>query len=220
METGIFQELKDLIIQADRDQALNKVASAVEAGVDPTLLVTEGLGAAMTELGRLWDEGATFLPEVLASAELFKECMAVIEPYQLARGTKTEPLGRVVMGTVHGDLHDLGKNIVTIMLRTAGFEVIDLGKNVPIETFVRQVEELKPDIVGLSALLTTTLIKQKETIQALREAGVRQRVMVMIGGAPATEAWAGEIGADAYAANAPDAVERAKRLVSTLKGGQ
>jgi 5-methyltetrahydrofolate--homocysteine methyltransferase len=165
----------------------------------------------MLDLGAMWKRGDAFLPEVVAAAEIFTMCNALVEPVLLAKSDRQ--LGtRVLVATVKGDMHDLGKNMVISMLKVAGFDVIDLGKDVSAEEVVAAVREHKPDVVGLSALLTTTLPQQKVVIDELVKAGLRDQVKLMVGGAPATEEWASAIGADAYAQHAPDAVRVAQEL--------
>lgn len=197
---------------ADEDEALAATRELLSAGSDPQAILETGLAAAMLELGRRWNRGEAFLPEVVAAADIFKQCSELIEPALLAKGQK-KASHLVIIGTVEGDLHDLGKNIVAAMLRTAGFEVRDLGRDVSAAKFVAAVSELKPKIVGLSALLTTTMMGQKTVVEALQQAGVRSQVKVLVGGAPVTAEWAAEIGADAYAPNAPQAVETALNLI-------
>ncbi len=204
--------LREAVLVADEDEALEATRELLGAGSDPQAILETGLAAAMLELGRRWNRGEAFLPEVVAAADIFKQCSELIEPALLAKGEKKA--GHVVViGTVEGDLHDLGKNIVAAMMRTAGFDVRDLGRDVSAAKFVEAVSELRPRIVGLSALLTTTMMGQKAVIDALKEAGVRSQVKVIIGGAPVTSDWAAEIGADAYAPNAPQAVETALNLI-------
>jgi len=172
----------------------------------------------MLELGARWNRGEVFLPEVVAAAELFKKCSELVEPALLASGQKQEG-HRVVMATVKGDLHDLGKNMVGAMMKTAGFEVHDLGKDIPTAAIVEAVRERQPAIVGLSALLTTTVPEQRGVIVALEEAGLRGKVKVMVGGAPVTQEWASEIGADGFAPSAPEAVRVALELLTGVPSG-
>ena len=203
--------LREALYALDGQTATAISTELIEAGVEPQRVLQEGLAEAMLEIGRRWNAGEVFLPEVVAAAEIFKRCQAIVEPALLAAGGRT--LGhRVVMATVKGDLHDLGKNMVGAMMKTAGFEVHDLGKDVPAERIVEAVRELEPTIVGLSALLTTTVPEQRGVIQALEEARLRRAVKVMVGGAPVTEDWARHIGADGYAPNAPEAVRVALDL--------
>jgi len=205
-------QLREALLEADEDAALEATRSLLDAGADPLEILETGLAAAMTELGRRWNRGEAFLPEVVAAADIFGQCSNLVEPLLAARGERKA--GRLmVIGTVAGDLHDLGKNIVAAMLRTAGFEVHDLGRDVPAAKFVETVRELQPAVLGLSALLTTTMEEQRNVIDALQAADLRSGVRVMVGGAPVTAEWADEIGADTYAPNAPQAVEAALRLV-------
>ncbi len=212
-------ELREALLGADEETALRATRALLEAGTEPVTVLEKGLAAAMVDLGQRWNRGEAFLPEVIAAADIFKLCSDLVEPALLARGQKKAG-HLVVVGTVEGDLHDLGKNIVAAMLRTAGFEVLDLGRDVPATTFVATVAERKPLIMGLSALLTTTMLEQKAVIAALEAAGVRRLVRVIVGGAPVTAQWAAEIGADGYAANAPQAVELAQRLAVEAGPGE
>jgi methylmalonyl-CoA mutase cobalamin-binding domain/chain len=180
----------------------------MEGGADPVVVPQDGMASAMFELGAMWSRGEVFLPEVVASATLFKLCNEIVEPVLLERGEKKAG-ARVILATVKGDLHDLGKNMVGAMLKTAGFEVIDLGKDTPTDKIVNAVKEYEPQIVGLSALLTTTVPQQKVVIEALKAEGLFDKVKVMVGGAPVTQEWADEAGADGYAPDAPEAVQRA-----------
>lgn len=209
-----LEALREALYALDGQTATAISTELVEAGMEPQRILQEGLAEAMLEIGRRWNAGEVFLPEVVAAAEIFKQCQAIVEPALLASGGQT--LGhRVVMATVKGDLHDLGKNMVGAMMKTAGFEVHDLGKDVPAERIVEAVRELEPTIVGLSALLTTTVPEQRGVIQALEDAGLRRAVKVMVGGAPVTEDWAKQIGADGYAPNAPEAVRVALELAGS-----
>jgi 5-methyltetrahydrofolate--homocysteine methyltransferase len=165
----------------------------------------------MTQLGRLFDEGDCFVPELLMAARANKAVFEILRPLLSRTGVK--PVGRVVLGTVKGDMHDIGKNLVAALLEGGGFEVIDLGVDVPAGRFVAAVEERQPQLLGLSALLTTTLPGMKATLEALSSAGLRERVKVMIGGAPVTESHAQAIGADGYADNAASAVDLARHLI-------
>ena len=206
--------LKRGLIVADLDAATGAAQRLVDSGHDPRSILEDGMAVAMFDLGEMWKRGEVFLPEVVASAEVFKRCNAIVEPALLAqRGDDdTERAALVVMATVKGDLHDLGKNMVGAMLRTSGFEVHDLGKNVNADVIVETIREMRPTIVGLSALLTTTVPYQEVVIKTLVKEGLRDQVKVMVGGAPVTPEWAEKIGADGYANNAPEAVEIARKL--------
>ncbi len=213
MDDGLSR-LREALLAADEEAALAAARWLLDAGVEPTAILEHSLSRGMTELGERWNKGEAFLPEVVAAADIFKRCSELIEPALAARGQKNQgPV--VLLGTVKGDLHDLGKNIVAALLRTGGFEVKDLGRDVPAEAFVAAVRETKPTILGLSALLTTTMTEQRTVIEALEKADLRTSVRVMVGGAPVTPEWAARIGADAYASNAPEAVETALGLVMT-----
>jgi methanogenic corrinoid protein MtbC1 len=206
-----LETLKAALIAADRDLALAATTRMIDGGVDPTTVLEEGMAVAMFDLGEMWKRGEVFLPEVVASAEVFKQCNAIVEPALLAsRDPDAEANALVILATVKGDLHDLGKNMVGAMLRTSGFDVMDLGKDVNAETIMAAIREHAPKIVGLSALLTTTVPYQETVIKKLVAEGLRDEVKV--GGAPVTPEWADKIGADGYANNAPEAVEIAKKL--------
>jgi corrinoid protein of di/trimethylamine methyltransferase len=210
--------LKQALIAADMDLGLAAVQRLVDAGADPKWILEAGMAVAMFDLGEMWKRGEVFLPEVVASAEVFKRCNAIVEPVLLAQKDPGEEANALVLlATVKGDLHDLGKNMVGAMLRTSGFDVHDLGKDVSADRIIEAIEELRPTIVGLSALLTTTVPYQETVIRKLESAGVRDRVAIMVGGAPVTPEWADKIGADGYANNAPEAVEIAKKLVATVR---
>ncbi|HZP89929.1 MAG TPA: cobalamin-dependent protein [Actinomycetota bacterium] len=207
-----IEALADALLALDEPGAIAVTRELIEAGADPQVVLQRGLADTMLEVGRRWNAGELFLPEVVAAAEIFRLCNEIVEPALIAAGGRT--LGhRVVMATVKGDLHDLGKNMVGAMMKTAGFEVHDLGKDVPAERIVEAVRELEPSIVGLSSLLTTTVPEQRGVLTALEEAGLRRSVKVMVGGAPVTEEWARQIGADGFAPNAPEAVRVALALV-------
>jgi corrinoid protein of di/trimethylamine methyltransferase len=207
-----LEELRGALITAKRDVAVSAATRLVEAGVDPRVILESGMAQAMFTLGEMWKRGEVFLPEVVASAEVFKQCNAIVEPALLASRQEADARQVVVLATVKGDLHDLGKNMVGAMLRTSGFEVHDLGKDVPADRIIATVRDMSPAIVGLSALLTTTVPYQETVIKALAREGLRDRVKVMVGGAPVTPEWADKIGADGYANNAPEAVDVAKKL--------
>ena len=207
-----MQELKalhDAVLSGDAKASRELTEKALAAGVDPLKLVNEHMVPAMDEVGRRFECNEYFVPELLISARAMKSALELIRPLLVARGD--EPVGRVVIGTVKGDLHDIGKNLVAAMLEGGGFEVIDLGVNVSPEQFVAAVKERNAQVVAMSALLTTTMPSMRSTVEALKHAGVRDRVKVLIGGAPITQKYADEIGADGYSDNAPAAVGLAKK---------
>jgi 5-methyltetrahydrofolate--homocysteine methyltransferase len=207
----ILKEVAEAVIEGDEDAVPELTRKAVEAGIEPLKIINEGLTRGIEVVGDRFAAGEYFLPDLLLGAKAMEAGIAVLEP--LLAGVNREFIGRVIMGTVHGDLHSIGKNIVIMMLKSAGFEVIDLGVDVPTDRFIEKIKELKPDIVGISALLTTTVGKQKEIIETLKEEGLRESVKVMIGGAPINQNWADQIGADGYAEDATTAVKLARRLI-------
>ncbi len=208
----MLKSLFDAILDGDVETAKSNVQKALDAQLNPSTILNEGMIAAMREVGCRFEAGEYFVPEMLISARAMQTGMAILKPH--LQQTDIKSSGKVVIGTVKGDLHDIGKNLVTLMLEGAGFEVKDLGVDVPIEKFVRAVQEEKPDIVAMSALLTTTMQMMRQTIEALVEAGLRDKVRIMVGGAPVTQAFANEIGADAFSQDASRAVSAAKSLVA------
>lgn len=206
--------LKNALIKAERNAALDATHRLLDSGTDPKVILEGSMARAMFELGEMWKRGEVFLPEVVASAAIFKQCNELVEPALLARRKDGDDRGHIVLlATVKGDLHDLGKNMVAAMLRTSGFEVTDLGKDVSAATIVAKIRELDPHIIGLSALLTTTVPYQETVIRVLEREGLRDAVKVMVGGAPVTEKFAKEIGADGYSPDASRAVDVAKTFV-------
>jgi 5-methyltetrahydrofolate--homocysteine methyltransferase len=208
----ILQELFDGVVDGKAPVAQQKVQEALDAGIEPAVILNEGMIAAMREVGRRFEVGKYYVPEMLISARAMKMGLAILQPR--LRQANVQSAGKVVAGTVRGDLHDIGKNLVCMMLQGAGFEIKDLGTNVSPEKIVDAVRRDSPNIVALSALLTTTMPAMKDTIVALEQAGVRDRVKVIVGGAPITDAYAREIGADGYAADA----SRATTLAISLLG--
>jgi corrinoid protein of di/trimethylamine methyltransferase len=207
-----LQHLYEAIVRGDAKTTRFFTETALAEGVDPLKLVNEYMIPAMDEVGRRFEANEYFVPELLISARAIKGALELVRPLLAARGN--EPLGRVAIGTVKGDLHDIGKNLVASLLEGGGFEVIDLGVNVPPEKFIASINERKANIVAMSALLTTTMPAMKTTIEALRQAGVRDKVKVLIGGAPITQKYAEEIGADGYSENAVGAVALAKKALA------
>jgi 5-methyltetrahydrofolate--homocysteine methyltransferase len=200
------------VLEGNRVQAREGVIAALEAGLTPAEILNDAMIAAMAEVGRRFEQGDYYVPELLIAARAMQECLALLKP-RLAQAN-VKPAGRVVLGTVRGDLHDIGKNLVAMMLEGAGFEVIDLGTDVAPERFVDAVREKRPDLLALSALLTTTMPSMRVTIQALETAGVRAGVKVIVGGAPLTAEFAEQISADGFAPDASRAVTLAKSLVT------
>ena len=210
----ILERIKNLLIDIKIDEVEEAVKEALDAGLSPLEIIESGLAPAMRVIGDKFEKGEYFLAELVAAGETFKEILNnMLRPKMMERGEITKKLGRVVIGTVRGDLHDIGKNIVATMLESAGFEVYDLGVDVPPEEFVRKAKEVGADIVAMSALLTTTMMEMKNVIEELKKAGIRDKVKVIIGGAPITEEFAKEIGADAYGEDAVKAVKICKQLL-------
>jgi 5-methyltetrahydrofolate--homocysteine methyltransferase len=206
----LIKEIYDGVINGQNTLVQQKVKEALDTGVNPAEVLNQGMIAAMAEVGRLFEEGEYYVPEMLIAARAMQGGMALLKPH-LKEGD-VKPAGKVAIGTVKGDLHDIGKNLVAMMLEGAGFEIKDLGTDVTPQKFVDAVKD-GADIVAMSALLTTTMTNMKTTVAALEEAGVRNQVKVMVGGAPVTETYAQQIGADGYAVDASRAVAVAKSLV-------
>lgn len=204
-------KLYDAILNGDQKTAVAVTQEALAEGCDPMDLITKHMVPAMDEVGRRFECEEYFVPELLLSARAMKGSLELLRPLLAASGA--QPAGRVVIGTVKGDLHDIGKNLVASMLEGGGFEVIDLGADVPPERFIEAVREKNARIVALSALLTVTMPSMRKTIDALKEAGVRDQIKVMVGGAPVTPQFAEEIGADGYGENATAAVALARKFV-------
>ncbi len=198
--------LRDSVVSLDFGAVTEAAKQAMAAGIDPNLAINEGLVSGMIIVGEKFDSGEYFLSELLVATEVMKDALKVITPY--LKGGDDIRVGKVVMATVAGDLHDLGKNIVTTLLRLRGFEVIDLGIDVPTERIVAAVREHRPEVLGLSALLTLTMPKMGEVVEALRQAGLRDEVRIIIGGSPVTVDFAVSIGADHRAANAVEGVRQ------------
>lgn len=207
----ILQAIFDGVLDGDSAAVQEKTREALEAGMKPQAILKEGLIAAMTEVGRRFTIGDYYVPEMLVAARAMKEALKILKPRLVA--DKVEPIGKVILGTVKGDLHDIGKNLVAMMMEGAGFQVIDLGTDVDENKFIEAVKKHQPQIVGFSALLTTTMPMMKTIIEAFNSAGVRDKVKVMIGGAPVTQNYADEIGADAFAPDAATAATRACELI-------
>jgi corrinoid protein of di/trimethylamine methyltransferase len=207
-----LKKLYDAILNGDAKTSVAVTRQAIEAKCDPSEVINGTMIPAMAEVGRLYEDEEYFVPEMLLSARAMKGALELLRPLLLNAGGK--PTGRVIIGTVQGDLHDIGKNLVISMLEGAGFDVTDLGIDVAPETFIAAIRERQPHIVGMSALLTVTMPAIKTTIDAILAAGVRDQVKIMIGGAPVTKEYAKEVGADGYSVNASVAVSVAKRMLN------
>jgi corrinoid protein of di/trimethylamine methyltransferase len=209
----LYAKMKQTVIDGEVEDAAALAQEGLDAGLSPTDILDQGFVKGIEEVGDLFGRGEFFLPELVQGAEAMKAAVAVLQPELDKSKVGRKIAGVAVAGTVAGDIHEIGKTIVCSMLSAAGFEVYDAGCDVAVETFVTQVREKQPDLLLLSALLTTTMPNQQKTIQALKDAGLREGVKVMIGGAPTTRAWAEEIGADGYAEDAIEAVAAAKKVV-------
>lgn len=208
---GDLKTIYDAILEGQVKAVDTGVRTALNTGIDPAVILNESMVAAMAEVGRLFEEGEYFVPEMLISARAMQAGLALLKPRLVQ--AKVKAAGKVVAGTVKGDLHDIGKNLVCMMLEGAAFEIVDLGTDVSPEKFVDAVRSTGASIVALSALLTTTMPNMQATIEALKSAGLRNKVKVIIGGAPITESYAKQIGADGYSSDASKAVTLAKSLV-------
>lgn len=212
MTDELYKKLSQSVIDGEKETAIALAEQALEQGVDPLSCINKGLTVGIKTVGQLFNDGEYFLPQLIIGAEAMKGAMAVLEP-ALVGDQKREVVGRVVVGTVEGDLHEIGKTLVGTMLAANGFEVTDIGVNNSSEEFIEAITGADADIVGASALLTTTMVNQKKLIDDLAEAGLREKVKVMVGGAPVTERYAQEIGADGFAEDAISAVDMAYRLM-------
>ncbi len=213
----VLARIRDSLVELRLDEVLRLVEEALKLGVSARDIVFRALSDGMRIIGEKFERGEYYLAELLLASEIFKECLRVLEPKLVECIEASGEVGTVVIGTVRGDIHDIGKNLVATMLRAAGFKVIDLGVDVPPEKFVEAVERYGADIVAMSALLTTVLDEMRRVIELLREKGLRDRVKVIIGGLPTTEEFAKSIGADAWGRDAVDAVEKCRALIRELK---
>ena len=214
MSNDLYSQLANSLIDGDPDATEALTRQAIEAGIEPMVIIKEGLMPGMNSVGDKFSCGEYFLPDLIIAADGMKKAMELLEPELRARRQTVESAGTVVLGTVKGDIHEIGKSLVATMLSANGFKVYDLGVNVPNEDFIVKVKETDANLVGLSALLTTTMTVQKEIISELEKAGLRDKVKVIVGGAPVTRGWAKEIGADGYAEDAMGAVQLARQLLS------
>ncbi len=213
MSEELFKQMAQSVIDGDPDQAQALAQQAIDTGIDPLEAINKGYTGGMDIVGELYSAGEYFLPDLILGGEAMKAALAVLEPALKAGGRQRQVLGTIVLGTVKGDIHEIGKALVGSMLAANGFQVYDLGIDIEADQFVARVREHNADIVALSALLTTTMLHQREVLEHLVEAGLRDRVKVMVGGSPVTQAWADQIGADGFAEDAAGAVTVAKRLM-------
>jgi corrinoid protein of di/trimethylamine methyltransferase len=208
---SVLEDLKKAVLEGDDDIAADLARKALDQGIPPLSIVNEAIIVGIQEAGELWKRNEYFHTDIILCAEAFRRAMEVIEP-KLSAGEKGTS-GKIIIGTVAGDMHNLGKIMVNATLRGGGFEVIDLGEDVPRDTFIQKVKELNPNILGLGCYMTTTMLEMKEIINRLNREGLRDKIKVMIGGVPTSQEYANEIGADAWGKDAFDSVEKAKKLM-------
>jgi len=213
MSAELFREMAQSIVDGDSDVAAELARRAVDAGIDPLEAIAQGFVVGVNQVGESFSGGQAFLPELVMAGEAMKAAVSILEPEMARRGTQRQVLGKVVLATVEGDIHEIGKSLVGTMLSASGFEVIDLGVDVKTTRIITGAREIGADIVALSALLTTTMVKQREVIEALNREGLHPGIKVMVGGAPVTREWVQKIGADGYSEDAVGAVSVAKQLM-------
>ena len=213
LKPEIAQAMAQSIIDGDSEVAEKLAKQAVEMGIDPLVAINQGFVQGVNHVGNEFSCGNAFLPELVMAGEAMKAAVSALEPEMARRGTERETLGKVVLATIQGDIHDIGKTLVGTMLSAAGFQVYDLGVDVPVTSLIEKARAVNADIVGVSALLTTTMVRQRDVVEALDDMGLRPKVKVMVGGAPVTGEWVKEIGADGYSEDAIGAVQVAKRLM-------
>lgn len=212
MHTELYKAMAQSIIDGDSDKAEELAKQAIKEGIDPLDAINLGFVEGVNYVGSEFSCGNAFLPELVMAGEAMKTAVNMLEPEMIKRGTERQVLGRVVIGTIHGDIHDIGKTLVGTMLSASGFKVYDLGVDVPVTKLIEKAIEVKADIIGVSALLTTTMVGQRDVVEALDDMGLRPNIKVMVGGAPVTREWVAEIGADGYSEDAIGAVNVAKEL--------
>lgn len=212
LKSQILNRISELVIQGNYKLMTDAVNEALQSKLSPKVILDYGLLKGMEVVGVKFRDGIMFLPEVLMSAKTFKTAMNIIEPLLLDQSTSGNTQGKILLGTVKGDIHDIGKNLVGVMLKGNGFSVVDIGVDASTEKFIAGIEKKNPDIVGLSAMLTTTMLAMQKTVQALKDK--YQNKIIIVGGAPVSQNFANEIGADGYAKNAMEAVELCKKLLA------
>jgi len=213
MSEELFQKMSQSILDGDSAAAVILAKKVIEIGIDPLEAISKGFVVGVNQVGENFAQGEAFLPELVMAGEAMKAAVATLEPEMQKRGTSRQYFGKVVLATVEGDIHEIGKTLVGTMLSASGFQVYDLGVDVSAARIIEKVKEVNADLVGLSALLTTTMVKQKEVIDELDKQGLRKKVKVMVGGAPVTHEWVQKIEADGYSEDAIGAVVLAKNLV-------
>jgi trimethylamine corrinoid protein len=210
---NIFEEMEQAIIDGDEELCASLAQKAIDEGIDPSEAIDKGYAKGMRVLGDRFENGECFLPALLTAEDAMNAAIEILKPKIEASKAKKEKQGKVVIGTIHGDVHDIGKNIVKLFMSVAGFDVIDLGRDVPVRNFIQTAQKENADIIAASALMTTTMVYMPELIKQLKELGIREQYKVMIGGAPVIKSWAQEVGSDGYGLTAKEAVENAKELL-------
>ena len=213
MNDQIFKTMAQSVIDGEADEAERLALEAIELGIDPLDAINKGFVVGVDDVGNRFSRGDAFLPELVMAGEAMKTAVNVLEPEMAKQGSERKMLGTIVLGTIEGDIHDIGKTLVGTMLSASGFKVFDLGVDVPVMTLVEKARLENADIIGVSALLTTTMVKQRDVIEALDDMGLRPKVKVMVGGAPVTRDWTEEIGADGFSEDSIGAVAVAKELL-------
>lgn len=214
----LLEKMRQSIINGEKTEAADLAKVATESGISPLKAIDHGFAKGIQEMGKRFDREECYLPELVMAADAMIAAMDVLEEAMKDRAERPKTIGRAIAGTVHGDIHDIGKNIVCTLFTINGFEVLDLGTSVPATVFVQKVDEFKPDLLLMSALLTNTMPGQREVLNGLKQAGLRDKVKVIIGGAPVSQEWADEIGADGFGKNAPEGVNLAKELLGLSQG--
>ncbi|MBW1981656.1 MAG: cobalamin-dependent protein [Deltaproteobacteria bacterium] len=214
MSEGTIDQLRDAIMALEPDRARDAAMQGIEEGVDPLEMINQGIRYALDQMGERFASGNLFLPELMLAAQAADAAVQILEPELLKRGASSDQLGKVLLATVKGDIHDIGKNIVALLMKAAGFAVVDLGVDRTSEDILAAAREHQVDVIGLSALLTTTMPRMKEFVELLEETSVRHHFKIIVGGAPVTQEFADAIGADGYGADASRAVELTRRLIA------
>ena len=213
MGKELYEAMARSVIDGEVDHAITLAKQSIDLQYDPLDVINNGYVKGLDHVGEAFGCGDMFLPDLVLAAEAMKAAIAILEPVLEQQGSRRQSLGRVVIGTVEGDIHDIGKTLVATMLSASGFEVFDLGVDVPVASLAQKAREVRANIVAVSSLLTTTMRKQRDVIEALEDLGLRQEVKVIVGGAPVTQSWADEIGADGYSEDAIGAVNLTRRLL-------
>lgn len=214
MTQPIFNAMAQSIMDGESEEAMKLALQSIETGIDPLDAINHGFILGLDHVGNLFSSGEAYLPELVMAGEAMKAAVNALEPEMAKRGKGREILGKVILGTIEGDIHDIGKSLVGTMLSVAGFKVFDLGVDVPIMTLVEKARAENADIIGVSALLTTTMVKQRDVVEALEDMGLHRSIKVLVGGAPVTQAWANDIGADGYSEDAVGAVTVAREILA------